>query len=191
MEARMKREVIWQAAGGIGEEHLTLSDRNGVIVADSFAIAKPGEVPMRLRYQVVCDADWVTRGVAVTTEIAHGSPAVIEMRSDGNGHWSNSDGSALPHLDGCIDVDINVTPYTNTLPIRRLRLAEGATETITVVYINVETLSVEPREQRYTRLSADTVRYEGVPSGFTAELAVDADGLVRNYPGLWTRTWSG
>ena len=37
----MKREVIWQADGGIGEEHLTLSERNGVSVGDGFAIAKP------------------------------------------------------------------------------------------------------------------------------------------------------
>jgi hypothetical protein len=187
----MNREVIWQAEGGIGEEHLTLSDRNGVIVADGFAIAKPGEAPMRVRYQVVCDASWVTRGVAVTTELAHGSPTVIELRSDGNGHWSNSDGSPLPQLDGCVDVDLSTTPLTNTLPIRRLKLAPGASETIHVVYINVETLKVEPREQRYTRVSEDVVRYESVPSGFTAELTVDADGLVRIYPGLWTRIWSG
>ena len=187
----MKREVIWQAEGGIGEEHLALSDRNGVIVADGFVIAKPGETPMRVRYQVVCDADWVTRGIAVTTEVAHGSPTVIELRCDGKGHWTNSDGSPLHQLDGCIDVDINITPFTNTLPIRRLALERNVTETIHVVYINVETLNIEPRHQQYTRLSDDTVRYEGVPSGFRADLSIDADGLVRNYPGLWTRTWSG
>lgn len=187
----MNRELIWQAEGGIGEEHLTLSDRNGVIVGDGFAIAKPGEEPMRVRYQVVCDADWVTRGVAVTTEVAHGSPTVIELRSDGKGHWTNSDGSPLPQLDGCVDVDLSITPFTNTLPIRRLGLTSGATATIHVVYINVETLRIEPREQEYTRLSDDTVRYASATTGFSAELTVDTDGLVRNYPGLWTRTWSG
>lgn len=186
----MNREVIWQADGGIGEEHLTLTDRNGVIVADGFAIAKPGETPIRVRYQVVCDAGWVTRGVGISTELAFGSPTVIELRSDGSGHWSNSDGSPLPQLDGCVDVDLSVTPFTNTLPIRRLALEPGASETIHVVYINVETLSVEPREQRYTRLSDDTMRYESVPSGFSAELAIDEDGLVRTYSGLWTRIWS-
>ena len=187
----MNREVIWRAEGGIGEEHLTLSDRNGVIVADGFAIAKPGETPMRVRYQIVCDADWVARGVVVTTEVAHGSPTVIELRCDGKGHWTNSNGAPLPQLDGCIDVDLSITPFTNTLPIRRLALGSGATETIHVVYINVETLKVEPREQMYTRLSDDTVRYASATTGFSADLSVDADGLVRTYPGLWTRTWSG
>jgi hypothetical protein len=187
----MQREVIWQAAGGIGQEHLTLSDRNGVIVADSFAIAKPGETPVRVRYQVVCDADWVTRGVAITTEVGHGSPTVIELRSDGNGHWTNSDGSPLPHLDGCVDVDITTTPFTDTLPIRRLGLRPGDRETVHVAWIDVERLSVVPREQRYTGVFEGVVRFESVASGFSRELEIDEDGLVRNYPGLFTRIWAG
>lgn len=187
----MRREVIWQAAGGIGQEHLTLSDRNGVIVADGFLVAKPGERPLRVRYQVVLDAGWVVRAVGLTTEVAHGSPTVIEIRADGKGHWTNSDGSPLPQLDGCIDVDLSVTPFTNTLPVRRLGLGPGDSETIHVTYVNVETLAVEPREQRYTGVAPGVVRYESVASGFSRELEVDEDGLVRNYPGLFTRVWAG
>ena len=187
----MNREVIWQAEGGVGQEHLTISDRNGVIVADSFGVALLGSRPVRARYQVVCDASWVTRGVAITTEVAHGSPTVIELRSDGNGHWTNSDGSALAELDGCIDVDITTTPFTNTLPIRRLGLEPGRQETIRVAWIDVETLSITPKEQRYTGVSEGVVRFEAVDSGFRRDLDVDADGLVRNYPGLFARVWAG
>ena len=186
----MQREVIWQAEGGIGQEHLTLSDRNEVIVADSYAIIKPGLQPMRVRYQIVLDAKWVTRGVAVTTEIAHGSPAVIELRSDGNGHWTTSDGQSLPQLDGCIDVDISTTPFTNTLPIRRLGLVAGAEQATHAVYINAETFAIEAWEQHYRRLDETQVRYASTVSGFEAELDVDDDGIVRNYPGFFTRIWS-
>lgn len=185
----MQREVIWQAEGGIGQEHLTLSDRQGVIVADSFAIIKPGPAPLRVRYQLVLDAGWTVRGAAITTENAHGSPTVFELRTDGKGHWSTSDTTPLPQLDGCLDIDISSTPFTNTLPIRRLDLREGVTETIHVVYINVESLNVEAREQQYTRLDEKSVRYES--PGFQRDLDVDADGLVRNYPGLFTRIWAG
>ena len=187
----MNREVVWQAEGGIGQEHLSLSDREGVIVADSFAIALLDSRPVRVRYQVVCDSGWVTRGVAITTGLAGGSPTVIELRSDGNGHWTNSDGSALSHLDGCTDVDITTTPFTNTLPIRRLGLKPGQAETIHVAWIDVEALSVVPKEQRYTGVSAGVVRFEAVDSGFRRELDVDEDGLVRTYPGLFTRVWAG
>lgn len=187
----MNRAVIWQAEGGIGQEHLTLSDRDGVIVADSFAIVKPAEAPIRVRYQIVCDASWTVRGVGLTTEVAHGSPTVIEMRSDGKGNWSNSDGTPLPQLDGCVDVDISTTPFTNTLPIRRLNLQPGQSEAIHVTYINVETLTVEAWEQRYTGVAPGVVRYESDTGGyFQRDLEVDDDGLVRNYPGLFTRVWS-
>jgi len=187
----MNREVIWEAEGGIGQEHLTLSDRNGVIIADSFAIVKPGDQPIRVRYQILCDANWVVRGVGLTTELAHGSPTVVEIRSDGRGHWTNSDGSPLPHLDGCVDVDISTTPFTNTLPIRRLELQPGQSETIHVTYINVETLAVEPWEQRYTGIEPGAVRYESDTGGyFRRDLEIDEDGLVRNYPGLFTRVWA-
>ncbi len=187
----MNREVIWQAAGGIGQEHLTFSDRGEVLIADGFAIVKPGETPLRVRYQVVCDASWVVRGVAITTEVGHGSPSVIELRADGEGAWFDSEGDPLSELDGCIDVDISITPYTNTLPIRRLNLQPGQVEEIDVTYINVETLRVERWKQRYTGVEPGVVRYESLNSDFRRDLEVDEDGLVRNYPGLWTRVWAG
>ena len=187
----MHCEVIWQAEDGIGQEHLTLSDRNGVIVADSFAIAQPGARPVRVRYQVVCDANWATRGVAITTETGLGSPTVIELRSDGNGHWTNSDGSPLPHLDGCLDVDITTTPFTNTLPIRRLGLQPGDGETVHVAWIDVEALKIVAEEQVYTGIEPGVVRFEAPASDFHRDLEVDRDGLVRNYPGLFTRIWPG
>lgn len=187
----MNREVIWQAEGGIGQEHLTVSDRDGVIVADSFGVALLEMRPVRFRYQIVCDASWVVRGVSVSTEVAHGSPMVIELRSDGAGTWTNSDGSPLPQLDGCVDVDISCTPFTNTLPIRRLDMQPGQVEEIQVTYIKVPSLAVELWRQRYTSVAEGVVRYESVNSDFQRDLDVDRDGLVRNYPGLFTRIWSG
>lgn len=186
----MNREFIWQREDGIGQEHLTLSDRNGVIIADGFAIAKPGAEPIRVRYQVACDGNWVTRGVALTVEVAHGSPTVIELRSDGRGHWSNSDGSPLPQLEGCIDVDLTVTPFTNTLPIRRLGLQPGQGETIRVVWIDAESLRIVPETQVYTAIEPGVVRFEVPASGFHRDLEIDGDGLVVRYPGLFSRVWT-
>jgi len=39
--------------------------------------------------------------------------------------------------------------------------------------------------QAYTRLTADTYRYENLPSGFTAELRVNEEGLVLDYGDIW------
>ena len=101
-------------------------------------------------------------------------------------------------LKGCLDVDISATPFTNTLPIRRLALQPGSSATLSMVYIAVPRMQVEVTQQRYTCLevapSGGRYRFESLRNGvssFTAELPVDRDGLVVDYPGLFRRvgTW--
>lgn len=57
------------------------------------------------------------------------------------------------------------------------------------------TLGRQRAQQRYTCLEASgsTARYlyESVASGFRAELVVDGDGLVSDYPGVWERVEAG
>ena len=62
-------------------------------------------------------------------------------------------------LDGCIDVDISTTPLTNTLPVRRLRLAPGQSAEIQVGYVDVPTLTIRAVLQSYTRIDGRTYRY--------------------------------
>jgi uncharacterized protein len=89
----------------------------------------------------------------------------------------------------------SATPFTNTLPIGRLGLEQGESEELTVTYVRVPELLVGPQRQRYGCLEAQAdgglYRLEVLPSGFTAELPVDAEGLVIDYPGLFRRAWSG
>ncbi len=92
-------------------------------------------------------------------------------------------------LDGCTEVDIMITPFTNTLPIRRLNLNLGESREISVAYIGLPGLKLSHMQQRYTCLSHDenggTYRYESLKSGFTAELRVDTDSLVVDYPNIF------
>jgi hypothetical protein len=83
------------------------------------------------------------------------------------------------------EVDIAVTPFTNTLPIRRMRLDIGAGESITVAYLHPPAFEPVEKHQRYTRLGERTYRYES--SGFEATLTVDEHDLVVDYPDLWRR----
>ncbi|MDI3299391.1 MAG: putative glycolipid-binding domain-containing protein, partial [Bacillota bacterium] len=114
------------------------------------------------------------------------------LLGDGTGRWRHPDGGAAPWLDGCIDVDLSITPATNTLPIRRLRLSPGESRAIQVLYVAFPTLDLRPVEQRYTRLQDDgpcaVYRYES--GTFRADLRVDGDGLVLDYPGVWQRRTS-
>jgi hypothetical protein len=67
-----------------------------------------------------------------------------------------------------------------------------------MVYISIPQMQVAAVEQRYTCLEKTTeggrYLYESLEDGvsvFTAELPVDVDGLVGDYPGLFRRvgTW--
>ena len=96
--------------------------------------------------------------------------------------------AVLPKLRGAIDVDISATPFTNTLPIRRLSMRLGQSEEILAVYVQVPSLAVSTDRQRYTCLEAGKrYRYESVDSDFTRDIEVDEHGLVVNYPGLFRR----
>jgi uncharacterized protein len=93
----------------------------------------------------------------------------------------------IPKLHGAIDVDITATPFTTTLPIRRLKLGEKQHADILVVYIKIPELSVDIDLQRYTRLSKDTFLFEQVKNNLARKIETDKDGLVVTYPGLFKR----
>lgn len=189
----MEREVMWAPWEGPGLEHLRLATSERGIVADGLVIGLEAGRPFRIGYEIRCDSQWRVREVRAATPDS-GRP-VLELLADGEGHWKKWDGEPVPELDGCIDVDISATPFTNTLPIRRLGLKPGESEELAVAYVRVPELLVEAERQRYgcleARADGGLYQFEALPSGFTAELPVDADGLVLDYPGLFRRAWSG
>jgi hypothetical protein len=194
----MARDVLWAPWKTPGLEHLRLEVGAEAISADGGIIAIfEGEV-FRANYQIVCDSAWRVREVRIM--VSHPAAIVLDFHADGEGHWSNTSGEPLSALDGCIDVDFAATPFTNTLPIRRLSLQPGQLAEIAVVYIDAPSLEVTPVQQRYTCLASgadgalyrfEALPYAALPEGFEAELTVDADGLVREYPPLFRRVWSG
>jgi hypothetical protein len=184
----MRRELLWSALEGPGLEHLAVEFGEDGGAADGVVVGIAGQEPFRLRYQVGWDASWRTRTVRVSrlaTETWE-----LELTADGFGHWFAADGSPLPALAGCADVDIEATPLTNTLPIRRLRLRPGEAADVRVVYIAVPGLAVTAESQRYVAGPDPNdrgYRFESSDGEFVAEIAVDEDGLVLDYPGLFRR----
>ena len=184
---------MWVPWEGPGLEHLRLVTSGSGVVANGLVIGLEAGRPFRISYEIRCDGRWRVREVRVATPDSE--RPVIELLANGEGRWNGRGGEPLPELDGCIDVDISATPFTNTLPIRRLGLEPGESEELVVTYVRVPELLVGPERQRYGCLEAQVdgglYRLEALPSGFTAELPVDADGLVIDYPGLFRRAWSG
>jgi uncharacterized protein len=189
----VEREVMWTPWEGPGLEHLRLVASGSGVVANGIVIGLEAGRPFRIGYEITCDGRW--RVQEVRAAAPDSERPVLELLTDGEGHWKRGGGEPVPELDGCIDVDISATPFTNTFPIRRLGLEPGESEELTVTYVRVPELLVGPERQRYGCLEEQAdgglYRFEALPSGFTAELPVDAEGLVIDYPGLFRRAWSG
>ena len=177
---------MWAATAWPGLEHLEIRERADAIEIDGLVVAHVDGEALRLAYRLRCDADWTTRRLEVAR---HGVAPVLVFESDGMGRWTNGAGTELPELAGCVDVDIAVTPFTNTLPIRRLSWQPGQARDLLMVYVAVPEMTYHLARQRYTcleiRSGGAVFRYES--GSFRRDLRIDPDGLVVDYPGFWRR----
>jgi uncharacterized protein len=174
--------ILWRRLDRPGHESARLASAgSGWQLAGSAVFAHEGEA-CRLDYAVLCDSSWRTLSASVTGWI--GSAAVeLAVSVDATGHWQLG-GSDCPGVAGCVDIDLNWSPSTNLLPIRRLALAPGQEADVRAAWLRFPSLVLEPLEQRYRRLDERTYRYESAGGSFVAELEVNAAGLVVHYPGF-------
>lgn len=182
----MQSEILWASwqSPGLEQARVELTEDGGS--ADGVVLGIVDGKPFRLRYVVVWDREWRTRDVRVSRLAGPGWE--VELAVDALGRWSAAEGLLPESLDGCVDVDIMATPFTNTLPIRRLVLGVGESAEIRVAYVSIPELTLSAEVQRYTRLpGAGRYRFESDGGRFIAEVEVDADGLVIDYPGLFRR----
>ena len=190
--SRLERQVLWQAWTGPGLESLRVSADEGGVRAESVAIGLSGGRTYTVRYTLRCDTGWRVRTVEAWT-LGEGG-ASLALSSDGSGRWAGPDGRHEASLNGCFDVDLPSTVFTNTLPVRRLAMVPGWSEELSVVYIAVPELTVSVARQRYTCLTwgpdGGRYRFESLGSDFAAELTLDGDGLVVDYPRIARRAWS-
>ena len=169
---------------GVGLEHLVLTPR----AADSVILAvDEDDAPFRLDYHL----RWAPTGgllEAGLVLVKGPSRRAMQLRADGQGSWQHADGRPLPELEGCIDVDIWPTPFTNSFPLWRTPMTMGQREEFRMAWIDATALTVEAKPQAYSRLAERRYLFESLDgSGFRAELAFDDHGLVLDYPDLFRR----
>ena len=145
------------------------------------SIVHAGADPFDVRYHWSLDKDWRTKRVHL--DLVGAVSRSLDIERAGDASW-RIDGRPRPDLDGSAEVDLSATPFSNTLAIRRMA---GATGELIAVYVALPGLSVAPSQQRYEAIDENRWRYVdlGVAYGFTAVVALDADGLVSCYEGLF------
>jgi hypothetical protein len=148
-----------------------------------------GQGVLRGGYTLVLDKQFRMLEIRIMVEQQPGSMAALHLLGTGDGTWTDADERRFPELDGCIDVDIQWSPLTNTLPVRRLAMQPHSETDITVAYIGLPSLTVHPVRQHYARVDERTVRYSSETRDFVRDLTLDSDGFVVEYPDLFDRAY--
>lgn len=181
----MRQNILWKGLYYTSMENCMLTGNATGFVVNSQVTGLFENKIMRIDYQLQLDHTWKTLSIIASSRQAEHTNA-LSFTGDGEGNWRFNDKPA-PEFNGCIDVDISVTPFTNSLPVKRLKLNINEQQLIKVFYINLPDEKLQVMEQRYTKLSDTEYLYQNVGSHFEAVISLDKNGLVVNYPGIFER----
>jgi hypothetical protein len=159
-------------------------------------------VPYRLEYRLETGGPWLTRSLRVEAS-GDGWERGLLLTSDLEGAWTceatargqvdlPGAGGAVAALTGALDCDLGFSPLTNTMPVLRHRLHREAGDVeLLMAWVSVPDLQVHASVQRYEHLrttaTGAVVRFSS--GDFSADLLLDADGFVADYPGLARRVY--
>jgi hypothetical protein len=177
--------VLWRRLDQPGHEACRLTSLENDCQVSGTAVFAHERQACRLDYSIACDTGWQTLSAEVWGWVG-GRSICVEVAREASGLW-RLNGSECPEVAGCTDVDLNFSPSTNSLPIRRLDLKIGQTVSVRAAWLRFPSFALEPLEQSYERLDARTYRYTSAGGRFTARVGVDELGLVTEYGEIWAR----
>jgi hypothetical protein len=194
---------FWARRDTDGTEHALVDTRAGLYARGIALAVDP--IPYTCRYELQTDPGWATTRFDVSAEGAGWARTLRLELAAGRWRATTSEqgdldavlsaaghaGAGLPGTEdpdllyGAFDVDLTGSPMTNTLPIRRLDLLKaesGVAHRISVAWVLLPSLEVVQADQIYTPLDAGVIRFAN--ETFSADLIIDDDGFVADYPGL-------
>jgi len=178
-----EQSVLWRRLDKPGHEFSRLFFLDSRWHLAGTAVFLDDKIPTQLAYDDVCDSNWQTLSGKVAGWV--GSKAIeIEISVDSDHRW-RLNGMERPEVAGSIDIDLNFSPSTNLLPIRRLALAIGQEAEVKAAWLRFPEFTLEPLAQLYRRVDSATYQYQSAGGRFVRELEVNAAGFVTHYPDFW------
>jgi hypothetical protein len=148
-----------------------------------------------LGYAVSVDARWVTLATHV---FGHCGERAVDLRfqpgADGRwwvGQGSEPDTDTGVSVHACPDMDLNFSPATNMIAIRRMALQVGQEAQAPAAWLSFPDLRLQELPQVYRRLDALRYQYDAPTVGYSGVLEVCGDGAIVAYPGLFERVLGG
>ncbi|PKF74161.1 putative glycolipid-binding domain-containing protein [Chryseobacterium sp. PMSZPI] len=178
------KTLIWQGIAFQSLEYFKLEEHNKKHIVTSRVIGYYQNSVYTLDYHLTIDQDWNILSFLIESEVNTIKHTLTGKKIQDDWEINNV---INPDFKDFPFIDISLTPFTNTLPINNLRLAENSSQEIKVIYIDVLNKVIKPVTQQYTRISADQYRYDNLQTDFTADISVDENGLIVNYPELFEK----
>ncbi len=177
-------KVAWEALAWKGTESSAIRYEEGRYIVDSKIDGTLNGRSFNVEYELDLDSQW--QMISVQINWLMGVKKTLYLHVKGKDNWADSKSRVLKKFSGCSDVDISLSAFTNTLPIRRLDFRDNSRQAIKVVYIDLPSGRLKPMRQWYTKLTTMSYRYED-ENGYSNVISVDDNGLVVDYPGLFSR----
>lgn len=188
--AALPATAAWRHLGlraGFEIAHFATSTRDGMTRLWGNSLIVEDGVGYAVTYSVSVDENWKTCEATIETHTRE-STRTTQLLRDERGSWT-VDGRARPDLAGCIDIDLEASVVTNTLPIHRLGENSGV-HALKAMYVRSD-CTVDVLDQTYDIPAIDSNRfhcaYTAPRFDFTADLHYDETGLILDYPGLALR----
>ena len=145
------RPILWRRLDLPGHDAACLrAIGNGMEICGMAVFHEEGN-PTALHYSVRSDTEW--RTIEATVDGWCGDRAIeLRMQRARDGSWMLN-GAPCPAVTGCLDIDLNFTPTTNLLPLRRLDLEVGQRAEVRSAWLEWPAAILRPLTQRYTRRS--------------------------------------
>lgn len=178
------KNIIWKGLEQESMEYCRIWQNTGISVK-STVVGFHEAVPFVVEYDIDLTAGWGVRSFRVRSNLGHIDQTIF-METDGLGSWYH-DGKKMDHLQGCLDIDISITPMTNSLPLRRLKIGFGETHYTDVVYIDMPSCQIGKERQEYTCIDRNLYRFTNNDGSFSADIRTCDEGIVQHYPGLFHR----
>ena len=184
---QIQRNILWTGREYYSLENCLINTTDSGTTINSAIVGLYQQKLYRVEYRIQTNPEWETMRVEVSCQHDNLRQA-FAFEGDGKGSWLLN-GNKEDSFSGCIDVDIPLTPFTNSLPINRLKMKAGNEQTIRVIYIDLLEREIKPVQQKYICISQTEYHYENIPNDFEANIIVDESGFVVDYPSLFVRTF--
>ena len=174
--------AFWKALYTAGHDTACLTETEDGWALNGTAVYLKDALSTALTYQLSLAPSWETRSGLIEGRVG-GTPVSHDIRRDRDGWLLN--GERQRELDGVVDLDFGFTPATNFAQLRRMNLSVGEKTHITVAWMDVDSVSLQPLPQIYERLSEHAYDYNSPQGPYRATLQLEETGFVKLYPELW------